>query len=83
MRLDDAKRIDMKGGYFAVTLVGYCIGLTICEVSAVCVCVYIYVNLCVVVCLCVYVWLCVCVCVCICVYVCVCVCVYCSDLGRI
>jgi len=33
MRLDDAKRVDMKGGYFAVTLVGYCIGLTICEVS--------------------------------------------------
>lgn len=33
MRLDDHKRLDMKGGYFAVTLVGYCIGLTICEVG--------------------------------------------------
>uniref|UniRef100_A0A6U4JMI3 Signal peptide peptidase n=1 Tax=Hemiselmis andersenii TaxID=464988 RepID=A0A6U4JMI3_HEMAN len=31
MRYDDAKRIDSKGGYFAACMVGYCVGLTICE----------------------------------------------------
>lgn len=31
MRLDDLKRVDKMGGYFAVCLVGYCVGLCICE----------------------------------------------------
>lgn len=31
MRLDDLKRVDWMGGYFAVCLVGYIVGLCICE----------------------------------------------------
>lgn len=31
LRMDEYRRIDWRGGYFAVTLVGYCVGLTICE----------------------------------------------------
>mmetsp|Transcript_60432 Transcript_60432/g.138114 ORF Transcript_60432/g.138114 Transcript_60432/m.138114 type:complete len:394 (-) Transcript_60432:283-1464(-) len=31
LRLDDTKGIDKKTGYFAVCMVGYCIGLTMCE----------------------------------------------------
>mmetsp|Transcript_53447 Transcript_53447/g.86558 ORF Transcript_53447/g.86558 Transcript_53447/m.86558 type:complete len:385 (+) Transcript_53447:69-1223(+) len=32
LRLDDAKGISKRSGYFAVVMVGYCIGLTICEI---------------------------------------------------
>jgi signal peptide peptidase-like protein 2B len=32
MRFDDSKRIDLTSGYFAVTMTGYIVGLTMCEV---------------------------------------------------
>mmetsp|Transcript_67679 Transcript_67679/g.180934 ORF Transcript_67679/g.180934 Transcript_67679/m.180934 type:complete len:211 (-) Transcript_67679:54-686(-) len=32
LRMDDAKGIPMRGGYFAATMVGYIVGLTICEI---------------------------------------------------
>lgn len=32
LRLDDSKGIPSRSGYFAATLVGYCVGLTVCEV---------------------------------------------------
>jgi len=32
MRFDDAKGLDLRSNYFAVTMAGYCIGLTICEI---------------------------------------------------
>mmetsp|Transcript_42225 Transcript_42225/g.86326 ORF Transcript_42225/g.86326 Transcript_42225/m.86326 type:complete len:381 (-) Transcript_42225:61-1203(-) len=32
LRLDDHKGIDKKSGYFAATMAGYCVGLTMCEV---------------------------------------------------
>jgi hypothetical protein len=28
----DAQGLDMKSGYFLVTMIGYCVGLTICEI---------------------------------------------------
>ena len=31
LRLDDAKGIPKKSGYFAVVMLGYCLGLTMCE----------------------------------------------------
>lgn len=32
LRLDDAKGISKRSGYFAVVMLGYCIGLTVCEI---------------------------------------------------
>ena len=32
MRFDDSKGLDFRSNYFAVTMAGYCIGLTICEI---------------------------------------------------
>jgi signal peptide peptidase-like protein 3 len=32
MRFDDSKGLDLRSNYFAVTMAGYCIGLTICEI---------------------------------------------------
>jgi len=32
LRFDDYKGIPFQGGYFAVTMAGYCISLTICEI---------------------------------------------------
>lgn len=32
MRFDDLKKIDLRSGYFAVTMLGYVVGLCICEI---------------------------------------------------
>eukprot|EP00293_Proteomonas_sulcata_P016805 CAMPEP_0184296876 /NCGR_PEP_ID=MMETSP1049-20130417/7825_1 /TAXON_ID=77928 /ORGANISM="Proteomonas sulcata, Strain CCMP704" /LENGTH=202 /DNA_ID=CAMNT_0026606323 /DNA_START=48 /DNA_END=656 /DNA_ORIENTATION=+ len=32
LRFDDSKGVDKKSGYFAATMVGYCVGLTMCEI---------------------------------------------------
>ena len=32
MRFDDHKGLDVRSNYFAVTMAGYCLGLTVCEI---------------------------------------------------
>jgi len=36
MRFDDSKGVPLTAGYFAATMVGYCVGLTVCEIVVGC-----------------------------------------------